>query len=317
MSGKTILSIDGGGIRGVIPATVLAEIEKRTGRQTHELFDVIAGTSTGGILALGLSVPGPAGARYSAADLADMYRTQGQRIFPHELLGKLRQLFGPKYAERGRRAVLEERFGATHLSEALTEVFVTSYDIEGRRPFFFRRSDALETAVRDFAMSDAALATSAAPTYFPPVRLREGKTDRVLVDGGVFANNPGMCGYVDQGPPAPDTLIVSLGTGEPQARAVGYPRARRWGLIGWGLRIIDVIFAGVTETTEYELAQILPRGHERYQVQLPAAEEALDDATPANVAALTALATALIRKRSTELDALCATLLARRGLSKP
>src|SRR5690348_52164 len=185
MDGKTILSIDGGGIRGVIPATVLAEIERRTGRRVYELFDVIVGTSTGGILALGLTLAQDGGARYEAAELAAMYREQGPKIFPHEFLGWVRRLFGPKYPERGRRAVLEARFGDARLSGALTEVLVTSYDIAERRPFFFRRQDARERAARDFKMSDAALATSAAPTYFPPVRLSDpdAPEDRVLVDG--------------------------------------------------------------------------------------------------------------------------------------
>lgn len=320
MSGKTILSIDGGGIRGVIPATFLAEIEKRTGRQTHELFDVIAGTSTGGILALGLTVPEGPRARYAAGDLAAMYRNQGGEIFPHQLFGKLRQFFGPKYAERGRRALLDERFADTRLSEALTEVLVTSYDIAGRRPFFFRRQDARKSPGLNFKMSEVALATSAAPTYFPAVRLHDGETgsDLVLVDGGVFANNPSMCGFVDRvsrHSPEEDTLIVSLGTGEPQARKISYFRARHWGLIGWGLQIIDVIFAGVTETTEYELEHILPNGHERYQVDLPKSREAMDDVR--NVAALEALTREMIAKRTMRLDELCRTLLARRGLPAP
>jgi len=309
----SILSIDGGGIRGVIPALLLAEIEARTGRRIFELFDVVAGTSTGGILALGLTRPAKGGgAEFKAAQLVEMYRRQGPKIFPHEFLGVVRQLFGPKYPERGRREVLTERFGDVRLSEALTEVFITSYDIAGRRPFFFRRADARETPARDFRMSEAALATSAAPTYFPPVRLDgDGEQDLVLVDGGVFANDPSMCGYVDRVNTGPPDLIVSLGTGEPQPRAVNYRRARHWGLIGWGRRLIDVIFAGVTEATEYELGKILPNGLERYQLKLPKKDEAMDNASRANVADLEGLAQKMIKEREADLDALCQKLLGR------
>ena len=319
MGGVTILSIDGGGIRGVIPATVLARIEKETGRATHELFDVIAGTSTGGILALGLTLAEDGRARYEAADLARLYSEKGETIFPHEFLGKIRQFFGPKYPERGRRAVLEERFGDALLSSALTEVFVTSYDIAGRRPFFFRRADARERPGRNFRMSDAALATSAAPTYFPPVRLPDSEADRdlVLVDGGVFANNPSMCGYVDRTAGQAregDTLVVSLGTGEAQARPIAYRRARHWGVLGWGLRLIDVIFAGVTETTQYELDQILVDDHKRYEPKLPKADEAMD--APGHVAALTKIADAMIAEREKDIDELCELLLKRSGLSR-
>ena len=311
----SILSIDGGGIRGVIPALVLAEIEARTGRRIFELFDVIAGTSTGGILALGVTCPDSGGgARYGAAELVEMYREQGPKIFPHEFLGVVRQLFGPKYPERGRREVLTERFGEVRLSEALSEVFITSYDIAGRRPFFFRRADARENPTRDFRIAEAALATSAAPTYFPPVRLAGGgERDLVLVDGGVFANDPSMCGYVDRVNTVPPDLVVSLGTGEPQPRAINYRRARHWGLIGWGRRLLDVIFAGVTEATEYELGQILPNGLERYQLKLPKKDEAMDNARGTNLDDLEDLARKMISERSADLDALCERLLGRRS----
>jgi uncharacterized protein len=316
----TILSIDGGGIRGVIPAVVLDQIEKRTqGTPICELFDVIAGTSTGGILALGLTCPGEtAGPRYTASALLEMYRREGPRIFPHEFLGAIKQLFGPKYSERGRRQVLTERFGETRLKDALTEVIVTSYDIQGRRPIFFRATEARARETHDFAMRDVALATSAAPTYFRPVVLpdRESRGEMVLVDGGVFANNPGMCGFVDrtaaQGQ-MPGTLMVSLGTGE-LTKPLRYRAAKRWGLIGWGQHILNVVFDGVTEAVEYQLKTILgPAAFHRFQVTLTESEEPMDDATTANVAALIALAEELVDRCGPELDAVCVELMSRRG----
>src|SRR3954464_5298965 len=89
-SAMKVLSIDGGGIRGLIPALVLAEIERRTGRATAELFDLIAGTSTGGILACGLTCPGEGGRpRHSAEELAELYRTEGPRIFDRSLIRRI------------------------------------------------------------------------------------------------------------------------------------------------------------------------------------------------------------------------------------
>lgn len=316
---KTILSIDGGGIRGVIPAIVLSEIERLTGQPIAKLFDVVAGTSTGGILALGLSCPNEQGApRFTAAELAEMYRRDGQTIFPHECLGKILQLFGPKYPEGGRRKVLEDHFQETRLSEALTEVIVPSYDIEGRNPVFFRRASARERPqTHDFAMRDVALATSAAPTYFKPVRLPGGESsgDMVLVDGGVYANNPGMCGFVDEsaarGQPA-GTLMVSLGTGE-LTKPLSYARSKRWGLIGWGLHVLDVVFDGVTEAVDYELAQVLGSGYHRYQVTLAESEQAMDDAKAANISNLEASARKMVNEREADLQALCQELLNRRA----
>ena len=321
---KTILSIDGGGIRGAIPAVVLHEIEKRAKAPICELFDVIAGTSTGGILALGLARPrdagGAGGPRYSAADLLAMYEKEGGAIFPGQFLAGVRQVFGPKYPSRGRRRVLEKRFETTLLSEALTEVIVTAYDLEGRKPVFFRRADARgenqDRVTRDFRMSDVAMATSAAPTFFKPVQLpdpaNEGKP-MALVDGGVFANNPGMCGFVDrttvQGQPD-DVLMISLGTGRLTKR-IPYWRARQWGLLGWGRHIISVVFDGETESVEYELEQVLSDFH-RLQVWLKPEQDPMDK--PANVGSLVDLAKKLIEEEDErgEFDKIVKKLLDRR-----
>ena len=326
MDGKTILSIDGGGIRGVIPATVLAEIEERTGQAVSSLFEVIAGTSTGGILALGLSCPGPGGGpRYKAAALVGLYREQGPRIFPHEFTGRLRQLFGPKYSDRGRRSVLSERFGEARLNDAVTDVFVTSYDLQGRQPFFFRSAAQGSTGgPRDYRMVEAAMATSAAPTYFRPVRIpgEPGKQDLVLVDGGVFANNPTMCGFVDDSTAkgvADGALIVSLGTGESLRRANPvYPAAKRWGLIGWAKRILGIVFDGVSEATNYEIESLLGKAEfHRFQVELAREQEHMDDAHTPNVEALERLARNLIAEKTSEIDHLCVELLRRAGKPLP
>ena len=306
---RTILAIDGGGIRGAIPAAMLKAIEDGVKRPLHEVFDVIAGTSTGGILALGLAWPGAPGQDpYTASGLLQLYRKDGNTIFPHELLGRVRQLFGPKYAARGRRKVLEQHFGQARLKDALTEVIVTSYDIESRRPVFFRTVDAKDTAVYDFAMADVAMATSAAPTYFPPVRLPDPRdTDKqmALVDGGVFANDPGMCGFVDrttaQGR-AGTTLMVSLGTGR-LTKPLHWWRARHWGLLGWGAHIIDVVFDGVTESVDFELRQVLGDDYyHRLQVTLSKSEEPMDKADERNVDALVGLAEGYVAEHGDQIE---------------
>jgi uncharacterized protein len=194
---------------------------------------------------------------------------------------------------------------------------VTSYDIQGRRPIFFRRDAAVENHSHDFAMRDVALATSAAPTYFRPVVLpdAESRGEMVLVDGGVYANNPGMCGFVDrtaaQGRKA-GTLMVSLGTGE-LTKPLSYREAKGWGLIGWGTHIIDVVFDGVTEAVEYQLKTLLgPEAFYRFQVRLTSAEEPMDDTDPANVEALIALADELVNQPGGQLQEVCQKLLDRR-----
>src|SRR5712691_9511358 len=138
----TVLAIDGGGIRGMIPAAFLNQLERHTGHVASELFDYIAGTSTGGILALGLGLARPAGARpYSAAELMGLYSAEGGHIFSRSLfhtLVALGSLNGLKYPQDGVDQVLRKYFGGMRLSDARTNVMVTAYEIEKRCPFFFR-----------------------------------------------------------------------------------------------------------------------------------------------------------------------------------
>jgi len=188
-----ILSIDGGGIRGLIPALLLAELEKQARRPIAELFDLIVGTSTGGIIALGLTAPGPDGyPRNTAQDLADLYLQQRSRIFHRGLWDEIRNpggLADERYDSSGIEEVLREHFLETRLRDALTEVMVTAYDLEKRDPFFFRSRRAREDSRYDYPMWLAARATSAATTHFEPVLIHWPELDRdVVVDGGVYAH---------------------------------------------------------------------------------------------------------------------------------
>ena len=173
-----ILSIDGGGIRGIIPATVLAEVERRTGKPVAEAFDLIAGTSTGGILALALTRPGDAGGpAYRAEDLVGLYEREGPGIFSRSLCKRIRSVDGlldERYPSHGLEDALDTYLGDARLSDALTDVIVPAYDIERRGTFFFKSRKARIDEADDFAMRDAAHATSAAPTYFEPVRIERG-----------------------------------------------------------------------------------------------------------------------------------------------
>ena len=129
-----ILAIDGGGIRGLIPAIVLADLERRTGRRTAEMFDLIAGTSTGGILACGLTRPGDDGApAFTAADLIGLYESEGPEIFHRSLLKRIESVEGyvdERYDDVGLNAALRRYLDGTRLSQAVTDLFITAYEIE-------------------------------------------------------------------------------------------------------------------------------------------------------------------------------------------
>ncbi len=316
---KKILSIDGGGIRGVVPAVVLTEIERRTQRQVAEVFDLIAGTSTGGVLALGLSVAGENGKpKYDAARLLKLYEGEGSTIFRHDpwhRIWAMENLLDEKYPCEGLESVLKQYFGNTRMSEALVEVLVTSYDIERRKPFFFKRRHARKMADQNWLMWQAARATSAAPTYFEPAKLdTEGGNDYfALIDGGVYANNPAMCAYAEARaiwPQERDFLVVSLGTGE-LTRRIPYEQAKGWGLAKWAQPILGVEFDGVSDTVDYQLQDLCRdeqtrlSSYHRFQVTLSSANDDMDDASLTNIRALKLLAQDLVEQRDRDLKQLC------------
>jgi len=318
-----ILSIDGGGIRGIIPAVVLAEIERRTKRPIASLFHLIAGTSTGGILTLGLTVPRtPTEPLYAASQMTEMYEREGARIFSCQISrraaawGNLRR---PKYSATGIEQVLFQYFGASRLRDAATDVLITAYEIERSFPFFFRSAIARERPDYDFPAREVARATSAAPTYFEPMKLPSGTctSHYTLIDGGVFANNPAACALVEGRTThsgAGDFLVVSLGTGE-LTRCLPYEQAKNWGVMRWAMPVLDVVFDGISRTVDYQLRQLLPetlnpyKRYYRFQTTLDSHHHQLDNASPGNITALKALAYNLVERESSEIDRLCETLI--------
>ncbi len=310
-----VLSIDGGGIRGIIPATVLAEIESRTQAPIAELFDLIAGTSTGGILALGLVKPSAKNKtrpQYAASDLTALYEKEGKRIFassPWRRVVAIGNLLDERYGADGIESVLEQYFGDVSLSEALTETLVTSYEIETREPWFFARHKARSDPGSDFPMRFVARATSAAPTYFEPEELKTTRPHGGLIDGGVYANNPAMCAYVEMRKLQPDTdvLVASLGTGQ-YTRPIHYKEAKDWGLAQWAKPILDVVFDGVSDTVDHQMKTLCGARYFRFQTKLNIGSDDMDNATATNIAALKQKAQELVKQQSAALDRLCKEL---------
>ncbi|HEY4884925.1 MAG TPA: patatin-like phospholipase family protein [Myxococcales bacterium] len=319
MATISVLSIDGGGIRGMIPAAFLNRLEQRTGHRVSDLFDYVAGTSTGGILALGLGANRPGcNSPYTAEQLVRLYKTEGGRIFSRSLLHFARaldNLNGPRFPEYGIDEVLKRYFGDTRLKDARTNVVVTAYAIEQRRPFFFRSWQAKAPGTRrthDFPVWEVARSTSAAPTLFPPFKATaaDGKS-YALIDGGVYANNPALCAWVEARDrhPRHDILVVSLGTGN-ENRAVDFHRSKRWGLAGWARPLIDVIFDGVSDTVHVQLDEMLNPGdarkYFRFQQDIPPAQQALDNTSAENLTALRRIGEAMAQGK--KFEDLCAQL---------
>jgi uncharacterized protein len=293
-----VLAIDGGGIRGLIPALVLAEIEQRTSRRVAELVDMIAGTSTGGILACALGKPDP----LPAAEVASLYVEEGPRIFDRSLLKQITSLGGyldERYSDTGLVRALERYLGDTPMSAATLPLVLTAYDTEARAIHLLRSEGEHSGAT----MVQAAHATSAAPTYFEPVRIG----DATLIDGGVFAINPSLVAYAELGGRL--DLLLSLGTGE-HTRPLPFEKVKGWGQLEWARPVIDVVFDGGQDAVDLQLRALLSNGYVRLQTQLTQASDDLDDASSDNLERLREEAQRLIRDNDAAIDDVCAQLTA-------
>ncbi len=305
---RRILSIDGGGIRGILPAQVLVSLERKlkehsgnANARIADYFDLIAGTSTGGILALLLLVPdGDTGRpKYSAEEAAELYMRRGPEIFELPLYHCLRTAGGlsdEKYPATGLESTMEAYFRDLHLSDLLKTCMITAYDIRRRRAMFFTKHDAKAGEHRDFLVRDVARATTAAPTYFEAANVvsRSG-VHYPCIDGGVFANNPTLCAYAEArthfGVRAADMAILTLGTGD-VAQPYHYETAKDWGAYGWMKPLIDIMMTGVAETVDYECklafdAVGVPEQYLRINVSLrnlpPGMSSDMDDASESNL----------------------------------
>ena len=204
---RRILAIDGGGIKGVFPAAFLVELEDQLGEPIAGYFDLIAGTSTGGIIALGL------GLGMTAKDILELYEKNGSRIFPHSRGFALRGIFGAKYAKAALSEVLIEAFGQQRLGESRTRLVIPSLNLATERVHIYKTSHHVGI-INDYKVPavEVALATVAAPTYFPVHLSPEGVP---FVDGSVWARNPMGLAVIEAigiiGWPRESLRLLSLG----------------------------------------------------------------------------------------------------------
>ncbi len=309
-----ILSIDGGGIRGIIPAVILNAIEERIqakegpSARLADYVHLVAGTSTGGIIACGMLMPESGSSkrpRYTMAEVLDIYMERGHEIFNRSALHKFRTLGGlmdEKYEARGLEHALEEKFENTRLSELLRPCLITAYDIRYRKTVFFgsHKTDGGNNTGRDYLVRHVARATSAAPTYFEAANIPSvAGVHHALVDGGVFANNPAMCAYAEargmtfdsiEKPTSKDMYMVSLGTGT-VLKEYPHSEAKDFGMVEWVQPVIDIMMSGNSETVTYQLHMLFeaggsPDGFVRIEPGLHNASAEMDNATQDNLNAL-------------------------------
>ncbi|MFY0627532.1 MAG: patatin-like phospholipase family protein [Reichenbachiella sp.] len=274
MSLKRILSIDGGGIRGIIPGQILVEIEKAFSKEFEfevwDYFDMIAGTSTGGILTCAYLCPDGKSKKpkFTSEEVVGLYFERGDEIFDVPFFHQIRSgagILDEKYPADGIEDALHDYFGDIWLKDLLKPTVVTSYDIKNRRGHFFYQHKA-DTPAYNFRVKDVCRATSAAPTYFECEKVTsQSKESFPLIDGGVFVNNPSLVSYAEgreifngkdgKKATAKDMKILSLGTGYSRKK-YHYSKARNYGKAQWVQPIIDIMMSGSAEVAHYQLRKI-------------------------------------------------------------
>jgi len=322
-----ILSIDGGGIRGIIPGKVLVSLEGKLKEQTRnpdmrvaDAFDLIAGTSTGGILTCGCLCPDlegdPARPRFSAEQIEELFAKRGGEIFDASLWQRVRSIGGlskEKYRAKALEEVITDYFGDLKLAGLLKPCLITAYDIERRQAKFFTQHTATGQAKNDYLVRDVVRAATAAPSYFQTARVESATgVPSPLIDGGVFASNPALCAFVEArkkltgSPTAENMAILSLGTGH-ITRAYQYKRVKGWGRLQWTIPLFDIILSGVAETVGHQLTYIfdaaeVPRQYLRVDGELREASPGVDNASPGNIRALRQDGTRIAEEFDDELD---------------
>lgn len=312
-----ILSLDGGGMRGILPGTILTyleeQIRKKTGNDKAfigEYFDLLAGTSTGGILCLAYIIPNEKGNyMFSAREALNVYLNRGDEIFNASLskrIGSLGGILDEKYRAKELEQALLHYFGERRLSELLKPCLIPAYDIGNRRAHFFTSIEAGKRKEENYFLREVGRATSAAPTYFEPVMVKPVKGNpKAFIDGGVFVNNPAMCAYAEARniafsevlknmekpdfPTAKNMLVISIGTGEVK-KPYPYSEFKNAGVLKWMKPLIDIMMSGNSETVDYQLQQIYQtlsendlNDYHRLQPKLRRANSAIDDAKISNL----------------------------------
>jgi hypothetical protein len=251
---RRILCIDGGGIKGVFPASFLATIEESIGRPVADYFDLIVGTSTGGIIAVGL------GLGLTAREVLGFYEENGPTIFNgNRKLRAFRWLVRAKYTPTSLQQSLTKVFGDRRLGESKKRLVVPSFNIDTGEVHIWKTAHhpRLERDYRHTVV-EVALSTAAAPTYFPAHRSKSGTP---LIDGGVWANNPVAIAVVEAigilGWQSADLRILSIGcTTAPLD--VDWGRKHSLGVLGWAWKLVDVLITAQSTSAMGMAIHLLP-----------------------------------------------------------
>ena len=288
-----ILSLSGGGIRGLIICKILVRLEQLLAENTGnkdarvaDYFDMVCGVSTGGIITLLSLIPGTMTShgsqhpKYSAQQILDIYLAEYKNIFKASW-----SLWGAKYVTSGIEAIGNKYGGIMTLSQLCKNSLLISYDLDKRKPHFF-------TPKQDFYIKDVMRATCAAPTYFAPAEITslDGQIYH-LIDGGTVANNPSICGLSsvlknvinhNSKNLKEDIFLLNISCGQ-NRDVYAYSKVQYWGKLEWIEPLINILIDGNMECVNTELHHMLGDNYVQLDPPLVKASEALDDCSEKNV----------------------------------
>ncbi|MCF7961041.1 MAG: patatin-like phospholipase family protein [Pirellula sp.] len=266
-----ILALDGGGIKGFYSAALLARLEDDLGIDNIiDCFDMVVGTSTGGIIALGL------GFGLRPREIVQFYSQHGPSIFPDSWIARQRHYFSRKYSPGPLREALKKCFYDRRLADSHKRLVIPSYNLDKGEVYLFKTPHH-ERLRRDWKepMWKVALATSAAPTYFPSCQ----EVDHIrLIDGGLWANNPTMVGVVEAlamlNKPLSAISVLSIGTTDPiEEKPSGLTNG---GMLAWRSAAVDACFRGQSHGVQGQAKLLLGDRAVRLDPVVPAGVFALD-----------------------------------------
>ncbi|MBE9182166.1 patatin-like phospholipase family protein [Oculatella sp. LEGE 06141] len=292
-----ILSISGGGVRGIVAAIWLNRLEKKLGSPIWQHFDLIAGTSTGAVIGCALSLG------IDTETVVDFYLHQSRTVFPTSaarLWSRLRRtlsegLDAPRYDGEGLARVLKQVFGDARLSDLRVKpTLITTYNTVNREALVLKNDRPHYNSLR---LWDVCKASSSAPVYFPAHLLQVGNQELPLIDGGIVANNPTACAIAegvrinkarssDERIDLENFVVASFGTGE-VTRPIYARQTQEWGALEWVMPLIDVLFDGSADAVDYIAHHLLTDGNYfRFQTPLNRAYDDIDNADATNLSAL-------------------------------
>ena len=336
-----ILSLDGGGIRGIISCVILKYIEEQLQKLDNpnakigDYFDLIAGSSTGGLITALLLYPdGNKQAKFSVEEALNLYAKKGEDIFNVPFFQYLLNPFGllkEKISDHNIEKQLEEVFGNLELKDLTKPCLITSYDITSRRAMLFTSHNA-DQPIKNFYVKDVCRATSAAPTYFEPAQINSFYDQQfTLIDGGVYANNPALCAYAEARkinfstilndinkpdfPSINDMIIVSIGTGT-VLKPYYFDDFDNAGKLKWISPLIDILLSANVETVDYQLQKMYDtlgkrnlHNYHRIMPDLKKASPEMDDTSKDNIFNLIQEGLAYINQNQELLDTIVKKLI--------